>query len=81
MSQVIQGIIHGKQIELAEDPGIADGREVEVTVRPVEKKRPWGEGIRRSAGALADSWTEEDDKILREIYLDRKWASRREIPE
>ena len=81
MSQTIHGVIHGKNIELAEDPGIADGREVEVTLRPVQKKRPWGEGLRRSAGALADSWTEEDDRILRQIYLDRKRASRREIPE
>ncbi len=81
MNEMIHGIIHGTTIELTENPGIEDGREVEVTVRPVENQLPWGEGIRRSAGALADSWTEEDDKILREIYLDRKRSSRREIPE
>ena len=76
MSETIHGVIHGKTIELAKNPGIADGRKVDVTVRPVENQRPWGEGIRRSAGALAESWTEEDDKILREIYLDRKRSSR-----
>ena len=77
MSETIHWVIHGKTIELAKNPGIADGRKVDVTVRPVENQRPWGEGIRRSAGALADSWTEEDDRILREIYLDRKRSSRR----
>ena len=34
-----------------------------------------------TAGLLADSWTEEDDRILEEIYRDRKRETRREIPE
>jgi hypothetical protein len=35
----------------------------------------------KTAGLLADSWTEEDDRILEEIYRDRKRETRREIPE
>ena len=36
---------------------------------------------RTAAGMLADSWTEEDDRILEEIYRDRKRETRREVPE
>ena len=35
----------------------------------------------KTAGLLADSWTEEDDRILEEIYRDRKREKRREIRE
>jgi hypothetical protein len=42
----------------------------------------WTPGSKRTAaGMLADSWTEEDDRILEEIYQDRKRESRREVPE
>ena len=81
MTKSIHGRIHGKTIELDEDLGIGDGEEVEVIVKPVKAKRPWGEGIKRSAGALADFWTEEDDRILKEIQEDRKRFTHREIPE
>jgi hypothetical protein len=33
----------------------------------------------KTAGLLADSWTDEDDRMLEEIYRDRKRESRREI--
>ncbi|HUY90252.1 MAG TPA: hypothetical protein VMV10_16055 [Pirellulales bacterium] len=81
MSRIIQGVVHGRTIELAEDPGVADGQQVEVVVKPMREAKPWGEGIRRSAGALADSWTEEDDKILDELQRSRKQDTRAEIPE
>jgi hypothetical protein len=80
MNKIIQGVIHGSTIQLSENPGLADGQSVQVVVQAVEPPRPWGEGIRKSAGALADQWTEEDDKILEEIYQDRKRDSHREIP-
>lgn len=35
----------------------------------------------KTAGLLADSWTDEDDRILEEIYRDRKRETRREVPE
>jgi hypothetical protein len=44
-------------------------------------KKPWGEGLRRCAGALADEWTGDDDRILDEIHQDRKHDSREEIAE
>jgi hypothetical protein len=80
MSQVLQGIVHGKTIELAEEPGVADGEQVEVSVKVVSPKGSWGEGLRRCAGALAREWTEEDDRILEDIRQERKHDSRGEIP-
>ena len=81
MIKTIHGIVHGKTIELDEDLGAADGQEVEVHVTFMPSPKAWGEGLRRCAGALADEWTEEDDVILNEIYLDRKRDTRQEIPE
>jgi len=44
-------------------------------------QHPWGEGLRACAGALAKEWTEEDDRILEEIYQQRKHSGRPEIAE
>ncbi len=81
MLKVIPGIVRGTTIELRERVGVADGSEVEVTVRVKHSQRPWGEGILRSAGAMAEHWTQDDDRILAEIERDRKRSSGREIPE
>ncbi len=79
MGEVLHGIIRGKTIDLEKDPGIGDGREVEVVVRAVSSPRPWGEGIRGSAGAFADY--PEMDAAMEEIQLDRKQATYREAAE
>ena len=79
MSQMLHGTVHGRTIELAEELGLADGEEVEVSVRVIAGKRLWGEGLRRCAGALAEEWTEDDDRVLEELYQERKLDSRREI--
>jgi|SRR5208283_6182391 len=34
-----------------------------------------------TAGLLAEEWTEEDDRILEQIYADRKAAKWRELPQ
>jgi hypothetical protein len=81
MNKIVHGIIHGNTIELKENLGISDGQEVSVILSISKKSRPWGEGIRNSAGALANEPPEEDDKILEEIYQERKQKSHREIPE
>lgn len=81
MSIVVHGVVHGNTIELKEPPGVPDGQEVRVIVTAIESRRPWGEGLRRCAGALADEWTDEDDRILEEIYQDRRRDSRKEILE
>jgi hypothetical protein len=81
MTKIAHGIIHGNTIELKNNPGLLDGQEVELIVKVKKKERPWGEGLRNSAGALADSWTEQDDKILEELHRQRKADTGREIPE
>ena len=70
MSIVLQGVIHGKTIELKGPPGVADGQEVEVVVKIIEPTGSWGEGIRSSAGSGAD--VPRFDEALAEIERERK---------
>lgn len=79
MTKTVQGIVHGRTIELAEDLGVVEGQQVVVQVTIVNPARVWGEGLQRSAGALAAEWTPENDRILRQIHMDRQSDSRREI--
>jgi hypothetical protein len=75
MMRTIQGVIHGKTIELAQDLGLTDGQEVEVMVHVVPKRDwPPGEGFLRTEGALADDphW----DAIMEEIHQARKQERR-----
>jgi len=77
---VLRGVIHGKTIELDQEPGLPDGQSVSVTVQPLPAKRlPPGEGIRRSAGAWADD-AEELDRFMEWNRQQRK-VGRREISE
>ena len=88
MTKTLHGKVRGKTIELEEDLGVVDGQEVEVQVKMLRprKRLPgpppgWQSGRpSATAGILADSWTDEDDRVLEEIYRDRKRESRREIP-
>ena len=75
------GIVHGKTSKLSQDLRVADGQPVEVIVKTIPSQDPWGEGLRRCAGALANEWSSEDDRILEEIHQDRKRDPRREVPE
>jgi hypothetical protein len=79
---VLKGVVHGKTIELEQEPGLPDGQEVSVVLQPLEateKRLPPGEGIRRSAGGWDDD-AEGLDKYLQWNRQQRK-VSRREIPE
>ena len=81
MVRVVHGKVRGKMIELDEDLGLAEGQEVEVSVRPITPGagRQPGEGLLRTEGALADDpyW----DPIMEQIYQERKNDTRKEIPE
>ena len=63
----------------------ADGQEL-VTIVRSKKRLPgpppgWNpDQVSSTAGALADSWTSDDDRILEEIYQDRKRETRRGVP-
>jgi hypothetical protein len=80
MTKTIHGKVHGKLIELDHELDVAEGQDVEVTVRVLPPKTEWGNGIRRSAGAMAPYWTEQDDQILEQLARERKRPSRRETP-
>jgi hypothetical protein len=81
MIKTVHGTVHGKIIELDEDPGVAEGQQVEIILKTVPAQTAWGEALRRSAGGLAADWTAEDERILEGIHQDRKRDSRKEIPE
>jgi hypothetical protein len=82
MTKTMHGKVHGRTIELDEDPGVAEGQQVVITIKTLPLNGPSSaEGLRRSAGALAAAWTEEDDRILEEIYQERKRDTRKEVRE
>jgi hypothetical protein len=72
-------VIHGRTIELAEDPGILEGQDVEITTRLISAAESWDDGSRRCAGALAVEWTADDDRILEEIHREREHDTRGEL--
>jgi hypothetical protein len=70
MIKTMQGTVHGRTIEFAEDIGMREGQDVTVTVRPLPPAHQWGEGIRRSAGAMAGDVIFES--VMEEIQRERK---------
>jgi hypothetical protein len=77
---VLKGIVHGKTIELEQEPGLPEGQVVSVTVQPVAPEARTmapGEGIRRSAGGWAED-AEELDEYL-ELVRQRRKISRHEL--
>jgi hypothetical protein len=82
MTKIMQGIVHGRTIELDQEVGIPDGQKVEVTMQIVltaPPAEPWGEGLRRCAGALAGIPGLDEDMEL--ILRERKTAKFREVSE
>jgi hypothetical protein len=76
MTRTVHGTVHGKTIELDEDLGIAEGQQVEITIRTVvpAPARRTGEGFLRTEGALQDD--SEWDAIMAEIHQARKQERR-----
>lgn len=81
MTKTLHGQIRGRTIEVVEDLGLAEGQQVEIKLKIVPSTGTWGDGLRRCAGALANEWTNEDDRILEEIHKDRKRTSGRDLVE
>ena len=79
MTKIVHGVVHGKTIELDEEPGVAEGQTVEVQIKVVAPAPPgkWGEGILRSAGGWADY--PEMDAIMEKIHQDRKLERRSQM--
>ena len=70
MIKTVHGTVHGNTIQLDQDLSVADGQQVEVELKFIEPDKRWGEGILRTAGALADDpyW----DAIMEQIQQSRK---------
>jgi hypothetical protein len=84
MMRQVQGIIHGTTIELKEDPGLADGAEVEVIVLPSRVADEAGVGVsgeRRTAAGMLAHLPPEVDAEIEAIIRERKKGVFREIPE
>jgi hypothetical protein len=74
MTKTLHGKVRGRTIELDEDPGVAEGQEVEVQMKVVPPAKKWGEGILRSAGGWANY--PEMAAIMEKIHQERKLERR-----
>ena len=84
MVRHVQGIIHGTTIELKENPGLADGVEIEVTLLP--RRVADGPGLdvpgeRTTAAGMLAHLPPEVDEEIGAIICDRKNRGFREIPQ
>ncbi len=79
MREIIHGVIHGKTIELADDPRVADGEVVEVRIRRRPGREAQIEAILRVAGSMADD--PEFDAAMAEVERFRRTASFRDLAE
>jgi hypothetical protein len=83
MVKHVQGVIHGTTIELKENPGLADGVEIEVILLPrrfATGSGPGGPGGRPTAAGMLAHLPPEVDEELEAIIRDRKEGVFREIP-
>ena len=82
MSKIVHGIVHGRTIELDQEVGVPDGQKVEVAIQIIGSgpdTEPWGEGLRRCAGAMAGIPGLDED--MKQILGERKTARFREVLE
>ncbi len=77
MPGVVQGVIHGKTIELLVEPGIASGQRVEIIIRPIAEPDDRIAAILRTAGSMAND--PEFAAVMSEVRRDRESARYREI--
>ena len=72
MPDAIEGVIHGKTIELTTDPGLTDGQAVRVNVRPLQTPDQCREAILRTAGSMAND--PDFDAVMAQVESDRREA-------
>ena len=84
MKTAMKGVVHGKLVELDEEPGFPDGQEVSVTLAPVSPATSPNSpealaALRRAAGA----WAGDDEQLERYLEWNRQHrkGNRPEIPE
>jgi hypothetical protein len=74
-SNLLNGVVHGRTIQLEQESGLPDGSQVQVSIQPAAGK---GDGIRKSFGAWADGG-EELDKFLEDLRQARADDRRPEL--
>ncbi len=67
-SNILKGVVHGRTIELDQDPGFPEGAKVDIAVVG-SSKLP--KGILEAFGVAAHK-PEEVDEFLRQTYADRE---------
>jgi hypothetical protein len=72
VSEAIEGVIHGKTIDLATDPGLADGQAVRVIVKPLPTPEQRRDAILRTAGSMAND--ADFDAAMGQVGSDRRSA-------
>lgn len=82
------GLSDGQAVELIVMPAISSETTSDVPRSEISPKKLPGpppdwkpSNTSLTAGLLAEEWTEEDDRILDQIYADRKAAKWRDLPE
>jgi hypothetical protein len=80
MIKTVFGIIHGRTIELEEDPGLTDGQKVRIQLATPLADQDSNRLV-RSAGLLAGEWSNLDDDILAQLQESRRLESRRDKAE
>ena len=65
---VMSGIIHGKTIELDNEPGLKEGQRVTVVVHPIASAIITGEGLKQAFG----SWAEDSDELDQYLEWNRE---------
>ena len=80
MTKFVHGTVVGSTIHLTSNPGLADGQQVEVLVRPVggSSVEP-GAGLRAAFGGWSDN-PDGLDNYVRDVYEARK-SDCRKLPE
>lgn len=61
--EVLRGTVHGKTIELDQDPGLQEGQRVTVLVQTVTSAVAAGEGLKKAFGSWAEDGTEFDEYL------------------
>jgi hypothetical protein len=82
MVMQVQGVIHGTTIELKENPGLADGAEIEVILLPrrvMDDPSSGGFGARTTAAGMLAHLPPEVDEEIAAIIRERKNGVFREI--
>jgi hypothetical protein len=75
MSTTLNGVVHGKRIDLEAEVPVPDGAPVIVRLEP---RRPTAEERRRIMAATAGSWA--DDPSLEAVFADIARRRREAVP-